>query len=252
MGLGVKYVLLLSTLVLMYTVGLLIFANGFLLKRLVIERNSTCRVDFAMQTDLHGDEGCWIHKRFKRAIIVVIDALRFDFVKYDPSASGDHPFKNKLSVIHNLLNGKPKHSRMYKFMADPPTTTLQRLKGLTTGSLPTFVDAGSNFHSSEITEDNFIDQFVNRKKKITFLGDDTWAGLFPRRFNKAFPFPSFNVKDLHTVDDGIIKHLIPELKKDDWDLTIAHFLGVDHCGHRYGPNHNAMSEKLSQMNDVLR
>jgi len=35
---------------------------------------------------------------------------------------------------------------------------MQRLKGLTTGSLPTFIDAGSNFASSEINEDNFLDQ----------------------------------------------------------------------------------------------
>ena len=42
--------------------------------------------------------------------------------------------------------------------ADPPTTTMQRLKALTTGSLPTFVDAGSNFASSAIVEDNLIKQ----------------------------------------------------------------------------------------------
>lgn len=45
-----------------------------------------------------------------------------------------------------------------KFVADAPTTTLQRLKGITTGSLPTFIDVGSNFATSEINEDNFIDQ----------------------------------------------------------------------------------------------
>lgn len=60
------------------------------------------------------------------------------------------------------------------------------------------------------------------------------------------------MKDLHTVDDGVISHLIPEIKRPDWDVVIAHFLGVDHCGHRYGPYHQAMAEKLMQMNDVLR
>lgn len=83
------------------------------------------------------------------------------------------------------------------------------------------------------------------------MGDDTWVSLFDN-FRKAFPYPSFNVKDLHTVDNGVIKHLIPELKKRDWNLLIAHFLGVDHCGHRYGPNHPAMAAKLEQMDDVLR
>ena len=40
----------------------------------------------------------------------------------------------------------------------PSTLQCQRLKALTTGSLPTFVDAGSNFASSAIVEDNLIKQ----------------------------------------------------------------------------------------------
>jgi phosphatidylinositol glycan class O len=46
--------------------------------------------------------------------------------------------------------------------------------------------------------------------------------------------------------------MIPEIQRSDWDVIIAHFLGVDHCGHRYGPYHPAMAEKLTQMDQVLR
>uniref|UniRef100_A0A8C4WWZ3 Phosphatidylinositol glycan anchor biosynthesis, class O n=2 Tax=Eptatretus burgeri TaxID=7764 RepID=A0A8C4WWZ3_EPTBU len=88
-------------------------------------------------------------------------------------------------------------------------------------------------------------------RKAVFLGDDTWMNLFPSCFHRAHPFPSFNVKDLHTVDDGIIRHLYDEVARDDWDIIIAHFLGVDHVGHRLGPLHPAMADKLNQMNDVL-
>lgn len=42
-----------------------------------------------------------------------------------------------------------------------------------------------------------------------------------------------------------------ELKKDDWDLLVAHYLGVDHAGHRYGPNHPEMTRKLTETNDRL-
>ena len=50
---------------------------------------------------------------------------------------------------------KPKNSRLYRFVADPPTVTMQRLKGLTTGGLPTFIDFKDNFGSStNIEEDN--------------------------------------------------------------------------------------------------
>ena len=31
------------------------------------------------------------------------------------------------------------------------------------------------------------------------MGDDTWLQLFPHHFEKSYPFPSFNVKDLHTL-----------------------------------------------------
>lgn len=83
------------------------------------------------------------------------------------------------------------------------------------------------------------------------MGDDTWIGLYPNRFKRSYPFPSFDVRDLDTVDDGVIENLYPELKKNDFDLLIGHFLGVDHCGHRYGPYHSEMSRKLSEMNEVI-
>lgn len=68
------------------------------------------------------------------------------------------PFENKLPVFDRMLTKYPNNTRLMKLVADAPTTTLQRLKGITTGSLPTFIDIGSNFATSEINEDNFIDQ----------------------------------------------------------------------------------------------
>lgn len=57
-----------------------------------------------------------------------------------------------------MLTKYPQNARFMKLIADAPTTTLQRLKGITTGSLPTFIDIGSNFATAEINEDNIIDQ----------------------------------------------------------------------------------------------
>lgn len=48
-----------------------------------------------------------------------------------------------------------------------------------------------------------------------------------------------------------MKVLPSELKRHDWDLLIGHFLGVDHCGHRYGPMHSEMSRKLTEMNEMI-
>lgn len=75
------------------------------------------------------------------------------------------------------------------------------------------------------------------------------------------------MKDLDTVDDGVSQHLVPELRaaalrdagrgeeapsdgaggrRGDWDVLVAHFLGVDHAGHRYEANHAATRDKVSR------
>lgn len=88
------------------------------------------------------------------------------------------------------------------------------------------------------------------------MGDDTWMTVFPDSFvpNMTFPYDSFNVEDLHTVDEGVIRHLFPLLHESSpsWDFMIGHFLGVDHVGHRLGPDHPTMRTKLTQMDNVLR
>jgi predicted AlkP superfamily pyrophosphatase or phosphodiesterase len=35
------------------------------------------------------------------------------------------------------------------------------------------------------------------------MGDDTWMQLAQHAFAEAYPYPSFNVHDLHTVDNGV-------------------------------------------------
>ncbi len=47
------------------------------------------------------------------------------------------------------------------------------------------------------------------------MGDDTWVSLFPKKFHRSLPFPSFNVKDLHTVDNGILQNIYPTSKQND-------------------------------------
>jgi predicted AlkP superfamily pyrophosphatase or phosphodiesterase len=89
------------------------------------------------------------------------------------------------------------------FPADPPTTTMQRVKALLTGSLPTFLDVGSVFSGGEINEDNLVSQAQAAGKSVGAVGDDTWAQLYPGGLNISHPYPSFNVKDLDTVDAGV-------------------------------------------------
>ena len=281
-----------------HVLAIYLFTSGFFITRFELKHVNVCS---KLPTEAHVNDNnnngnnnnnkCWVQPRFKKAVIIIIDALRDDFARFDESfqasisAGKDSSttkkkknhnnnnniqtqklsavskykryYTNHLPVIRETLIKKRKQSRLYRFDADPPTVTMQRLKGLTTGGLPTFIDFKDNFgSSSNIEEDNLILQMKKLNKKIVFMGDDTWEDLFnsSKYFTRSYPYPSFNVKDLDTVDNGVIKHLIPEMKNEngEWDVIIAHFLGVDHCGHRYGPSHPEMSRKLDEMNDVLK
>lgn len=246
---------------LLFYAGIALFTSGFLLTRLELTNYSSCQEPPGPGFLPWGSQGkpgaCWMTSRFSRVVLVLIDALRFDFAQPQQShTSGDPPvslpFMGKLGSLQRLLEIQPHHARLYRSQVDPPTTTMQRLKALTTGSLPTFIDAGSNFASHAILEDNLIKQLNSAGRRVVFMGDDTWKDLFPGAFSKAFFFSSFNVKDLHTVDNGILEHLYPTMDSGEWDVLIAHFLGVDHCGHKHGPHHPEMAKKLSQMDQVIR
>ncbi|XP_038153507.1 GPI ethanolamine phosphate transferase 3 [Cyprinodon tularosa] len=247
---GLTVLSLLVWLCAVYFVGIYLFVGGFLLVRLEVNRTSAC--GDVLQPGVEPLDFCQARPRFRRAVILIIDALKIDFARFDRSNTAPRAYENKLPVLEEAVSSRPSQSRLYPFRADPPTTTMQRIKGFTTGSLPTFVDVGNNFASSAILEDNLIHQLGQMGKRVVFMGDDTWESLFPKKFYRSLPFPSFNVKDLHTVDNGILQHLYSTMVGDDWDVLVAHFLGVDHCGHRFGPDHPAMSDKLTQMDGVIR
>lgn len=244
--------------------AVLLFCKGFLLRRVVIPEYSNCsqslsQSELSWDHDADTDEAglrrsCHpLPRKFKRVVWLLIDALRYDFAEYDNSAPDPVPvYRNKLPFVRDLLKERPQNAKLYRFVADPPTTTMQRLKALTTGSLPTFIDIGSNFNSYVITEDSLPYQAKTNGRNLTFIGDDTWLGLYEGLLTKVFEYPSLNVKDLHTVDDGVIEHMVPELEKNDAQFVIGHFLGVDHVGHTYGSTHWTMGQKLSQMNEVLK
>ncbi|TKR93768.1 hypothetical protein L596_008168 [Steinernema carpocapsae] len=185
-----------------YVLSLVVFQSGFLLKRHELPFYSSCDDVVASFS-----AACWIRPTFKRAIWIVVDALRHDFV--DPNVDGrDVPgstyFQHQMPNLENMIRTQPENTLFSKFIADPPTTTLQRLKGLTSGSLPTFIDAGANFAATSIGEDNVIDQLRSTGRNITFLGDDTWVSLYPTQFHRSFDLPSFDINDLHSVDDMVL------------------------------------------------
>ena len=238
---------------LLHGLGIYFFTKGFLLTRLVLDQKSECGSP-PIEVPPH-KVGCWHPQTFDKAVVIIIDALRYDFTI--PSPGSTYHFHNALHILHETAIQSPERAFLLPFIADPPTTTLQRLKGLTTGTLPTFIDAGSNFAGTAIEEDNLVAQLRHAGKNLVHLGDDTWHSLFPGYFdaNLTHAYDSFNVWDLFTVDNGVTEHLLPLLaghNTSQWDVIFGHYLGVDHAGHRYGPNHPATHAKLQEMDGVIR
>ncbi|WWC68761.1 uncharacterized protein I206_102695 [Kwoniella pini CBS 10737] len=241
----------LATLILLYitalhVIGLYIFTKGFLLTRLTIPHVSPPYTPENLAP---------VPATHSKAVIIIIDALRTDFISphYPQQKSPYH--HGVLTLPSELSLSQPDHSLIFNSFSDPPTSTMQRIKGITTGSLPTFIDISSNFASTAIEEDSLISQLLAHNKTLGFMGDDTWVNLFPDSFDLSHPYDSFNVEDLHSVDDGVVEHIFPYLvpaNQSKWDVLIGHFLGVDHVGHRVGPNRDTMRSKLAQMDRVLR
>ena len=136
--------------------GIYLYTRGFLLTRLSLSDTTAC-----------DDGSCTVPASHKRAVVLVIDALRFDFLSPNPPEPPSPYHHNVLTLPQELTASRPGHSFLFEMFSDPPTTTLQRLKGITTGSLPTFIDMGSNFGGSSITEDSFVGQLRHAGKKVS-------------------------------------------------------------------------------------
>nr|XP_027796557.1 GPI ethanolamine phosphate transferase 2 isoform X2 [Marmota flaviventris] len=179
---------------------------------------------------------------FNKVVIVLIDALRDDFVfgskgvKYMPYTS-------------YLVEKGASHSFVAE--AKPPTVTMPRIKALMTGSLPGFVDVIRNLNSPALLEDSVIRQAKAAGKRVIFYGDETWVKLFPKHFVEYDGTTSFFVSDYTEVDDNVTRHLDTVLKRGDWDMLILHYLGLDHIGHISGPNSPLIGRKLSEMDSIL-
>lgn len=174
---------------------------------------------------------------------MLIDALREDFV-LGPNGRKYMPYTR-----HVVERGS---SLSFVAKARPPTVTMPRIKALTTGSIPGFMDVVMNLNSPVLLEDNLIWQAQAAGRRLIFYGDDTWLRLFPKHFMEHDGTTSFFVSDYTEVDNNVTRHLDGTLKRDDWDVLILHYLGLDHIGHISGPLSSLIQPKLLEMDDVLK
>ncbi|XP_072112402.1 GPI ethanolamine phosphate transferase 2 isoform X1 [Mobula birostris] len=180
---------------------------------------------------------------FGRVVIMLVDALREDFVF---GVKG----KQFMPYTQHLVEQGSSHSFIAK--AWPPTVTMPRIKAMMTGKIPGFIDIIMNLNSAALTEDNLIWQAKAAGKRIVFYGDDTWVRMFPNQFTEHDGTTSFFVSDYTEVDENVTRHLDKVLERNDWDLLILHYLGLDHIGHLAGPNSPLIGSKLSEMDNIVQ
>ncbi|KAF1798636.1 alkaline-phosphatase-like protein [Mucor lusitanicus] len=157
-----------------------------------------------------------------------------------------------------FVNSHIEQGTAYPFTAKAtaPTVTLPRIKALTTGTIPSFLDAILNIAESDTTSsldnhDNWLYQFKQQNKTIHFFGDDTWMRLFPGLFDKTDGTTSFFVSDTTEVDLNVTRHIKTDLVEPDWDAVIFHYLGLDHIGHLGGPQSPLMKPKQVEMDQAI-
>lgn len=123
---------------------------------------------------------------------------------------------------------------------------------MTTGTIPNFIDVVLNLGSSELHMDSLLHQIYDNGGKMVFCGDNTWVKMFPEMFHRKLENQdSLFVNDFYEGDRNITRKLSVELKRNDWEMLILHFLGLDHIGHVEGPFSSKVPGKLREMDTVI-
>ncbi|TPP59656.1 GPI ethanolamine phosphate transferase 2 [Fasciola gigantica] len=252
---SVQFVLL----VFVYYVGLIVFMIGLL----------------PMEDTAYKDEGnisqlwfiSWQHPEVSRRtdsgpvtrfVLMIVDGLRGDLILSPQHAK----FWRKLEK--NLDQYASVRARSF---IQPPTVTMPRIKALTSGRVPKFVDVLRNLDTTEMQGETWLSRLVRIKNWVLeFYGDDTWIKLFPNLFKRTDGTNSFFVNDYHEVrnllfnkhcpmkqvDQNVTRHLKGLFHRpSEWNGVILHYLGLDHIGHVEGPKGSSISLKLAEMDDVV-
>lgn len=95
---------------------------------------------------------------------------------------------------------------------------MPRLKAITTGSVPSFLDVILNIAESDTSstltyQDTWLAQLKARGDQLVMYGDDTWLKLFPGMFSRAEGTTSFFVSVSYTLGCFYSKHCRTKLKR---------------------------------------
>lgn len=247
--------LLTSLCLLLLFVGLIIFTKGFLQVRPTFKDKSYSHDPPVQPLYFKNDQGGWLQARRRKIIMIVLDAFRIDLA-LRPAKGYQSPHAH-IDLLTRLALEQPSRARLFHYLAEAPTVTKQRLMGITAGIIPAFSQAIENFSEASFPTDNFVYQFLHGDKplKMNFYGEYTWIYLYPfistRGGGEIDGHGGLDLFDLHTVDTAIKEKLTPALIKNDFDVLIAHFLGFDHCGHKYGLATIPCNDKIKEYERMI-
>ena len=169
----------------------------------------------------------------------------------------------KMEILTNLLIDEPENTILLPMRSEIPTVTTARIKALMTGSLTSFFEITEPFAHEILPEDNILHQFKSYSNhtgipnKIVFTGDHIWLDMLGYYFDQEQHYPSYDIRDLDTNDINVHKDLIEILKSSDkndtrnFDLLVAHLLGIDHAGHTFHANHSEIERKVIETQKIL-
>ncbi|KAL8706341.1 MAG: hypothetical protein Q9201_000595 [Fulgogasparrea decipioides] len=111
------------------------------------------------------------------------------------------PFDKLIFMVVDALRSLIRSGSAIPFTAHAtaPTITMPRIKAMTTGSVPSFLDMILNFAESDKSsslegQDTWLAQLkAKRDGRLVMFGDDTWLKLFPETFAHADGTSSFFV-----------------------------------------------------------
>lgn len=210
--------------------------------------------DFASNGKSFNDKAPWIENPFERICIFVIDALRFDWLSWQPQyaawfSNDTESYKlgrgfdfcipgakrycnnkgrqpragiNGFPIVHNLLAHPEvgKNSHIFRVLADMPTMTVQRVGGLMQGNIPPLFDLSKlmpDFRPSHA--DSMIHQLLLQNKTSVALGDGVWKILFPDGITTHIGLVSCDMSDVDSVDELIHQHLWKTLEMRTSNFT---------------------------------
>lgn len=95
-------------------------------------------VPVATSADENGNNGEILNEipHFDRSILMIIDALRYDFIKQMP-------------FTWKLVNGNNTDACLVKLKVHPPTVTMPKIKTIISGTVPSFFDVILNLNNGQ-------------------------------------------------------------------------------------------------------